>query len=55
MGYPAGSVKDVIDIETPSNLTSSEFVQNIYNENIDYNTNHKVNFNLLSKSFLWDS
>ena len=44
-----------VELDKPSNLTDAEFTQNIYDEYKDYNDNHKVKFNLLSKSFLWDS
>ncbi len=47
--------KESIFLDTPSWMTDWQFVQNVYDEYIDYNANHKVGFNLASKSFLWDS
>ncbi len=48
----AWSVKSTIDITIPSNLTDTEFTQNIYDWYKDYNENHKVWFNLLSDTSL---
>jgi hypothetical protein len=49
------SVKSDINIEIPEWTTDWEFVQAIYNEYIDYNKNHQVKFNVLSKPFWGDS
>ena len=46
--------KQSIFFNTPEWMTSWEFVQNIYNEYIDYNGNHQVKFNLASKPF-WNN
>ncbi|NRH20420.1 hypothetical protein HOO68_00030, partial [Candidatus Gracilibacteria bacterium] len=54
-GLAPASIKSSIQFDTPSTLTDGEFVQNIYDEYKDYNENHKVKFNIFSKSSLWDS
>ncbi len=50
----AWSVKSQIGIATPAWMTDSEFVQNIYNEYVDYNQNNQVEFNVFSKPFWWN-
>ena len=46
------SIKGVADISTPTWMTDAQFVQNIYDEYIDYNENHKTWFNLLSNTLV---
>lgn len=45
------SVKQAVDITTPNWMTDTQFAQNIYNGYVDYNTNHQVDYNFLSKPF----
>jgi RHS repeat-associated protein len=48
------SIKSAIDISTPKWMTDTQFVQNIYDEYVDYNTNHETWFNLGSNMpWIW--
>ncbi len=47
--------KESVFFDTPTWMADWQFVQNIYDEYVDYNKNHQVNFNILSKPFWNDN